>query len=98
MRKQVSWLIVEGSLYMVYRTNVHIFSLNLSDAKRQFDNLKRRFRKKKAKYKKATRSGSWSREVKQAETELKKYDYLSWVATYLRLKENTVSNLPNTQM
>ena len=46
--------------------------------------------------KKATRSGSGSREAKQAETELKKYDFFSWLAPYLTLKENTISNLPNT--
>ena len=57
--------------------------------------LKKRFSKKKAKYKKATRSDSGSRDGKQAETELKKFGFLSWLAPYLRLKENTVSNLPN---
>lgn len=30
--------------------------------------------------------------------ELKKYDFLSWLAPYLRLKEDTVSNLPNTNV
>ena len=30
--------------------------------------------------------------------ELKKYDFLSWLAPYLRLKENTVSDLPNTDV
>ena len=37
-------------------------------------------------------------EAKQAETELKKYDFLSWLAPYLRLKENTVNNLPNVNV
>ena len=64
--------------------------------------MKKRFSKEKAKYKKATRSGSGSRETKQAETELKKKkkkkDFLGWFAPYLRLKENTVSNLPNTNV
>ena len=58
----------------------------------------KRLSKQKKKYKKATRSGSGSREVKQAEMELKKYDFLSWLAPYLRLKENTISNLPNTNV
>ena len=80
---------------MAYHNNAHILSLNLGGAKRRFDNLKRRFSKKKAKYKKATRSGSGSCEAKQAEIELKKYDFLSWLAPYLRLKGNTVRNLPN---
>ena len=83
---------------MVYHNNAHIFSLNLGEAKRRFDNLKKKFSKKKAKYKKATRSGSGSREVKQAGTKLKKYDFLGRFAPYLRLKENTVSNLPNTNV
>ena len=84
---------------MVYHNNAHIFSLNLGEAKRRFGNLKKRFNKKKAKYKKATRSGSGSRETKQVEAELnKKNDFLSWFAPYLRLKENTVSNLPNTNV
>ena len=91
-------MIVEGSLYKVYHNNAHICSLNLGEAKRRFDNLKKRFSKKRAKYKKATRSDSGSREAKQAETELKKYDFLSWLVPYLRLKENTASNLPNTNV
>ena len=62
---------------MVYQNSAHIFFLNLGEAKRRFDNLKKRFSKKKEKYKKATRSGSGSREVKQAKTELKNYDFLS---------------------
>ena len=98
MRKQVSSLIVEVSLYMVHHSNAHIFSLILGEAKQRFDNLKKRFSKKKSKYKKATKSCSGSREAKQAETELKKYDSLSWFAPYLRLKGNTVSNLPNTNV
>ena len=68
------------------------------EAKRQFDNLKKRFSKGKAMYKKATRSGSGSREAKQAEIELKKNYFLSWLALYLRLKERTVSNLPNVNV
>ena len=60
--------------------------------------MKKRFSKKKAKYEKATIPGLGSREAKQAETELKKYDFLSWLAPYLRLKENTVTNLPNTNV
>ena len=83
---------------MVYHNNAHISSLNLGEAKRRFDNLKKRSSKKKAKYKKAARSGLGSREVKQAETVLKKYDFLSWFAPYLRLKENTGSILPNTNV
>ena len=63
---------------MVYHNNAHTFSLNLGEAKRRFDNLKKRFSKKKVKYKKATRSGLVSREAKQEETKLKKYDFLSW--------------------
>ena len=74
------------------------FSFNLGEAKPRFDNLKKRFSKKKGKYKKATRSGSGSRKTKQAEMGLKKYDFLSWLALYLRYKENTVSNLPNTNV
>ena len=49
--------------------------------------MKNRFSEKKAKYKRAARSGSGSRETKQ-----------SWLAPYLRLRENTVSNLPNTNV
>ena len=97
MRKQVSWLIVEVSLYMVYHNNAHIFSLYLGEAKQWFDNLNSE-KKKKPKYKKATTSGSGSCETKQGETELKKCDFLGWLAPYLRLKENTVSNLPNTNV
>ena len=91
-------MIVDGSLYMVYHNSAHIFFLNLGEAKRRFDNLKKRFSKKKAKYKKATRSGSGSCEAKQAKTELKNYDFLSWLAQYLRFKQNTVNNLPSTNV
>ena len=52
MRKQISWLIAEGSLHIVYHNNAHIFSLNLGEAKRRFDNLKKRFSKKKQRAKK----------------------------------------------
>ena len=86
------------SRWFTAHNNAHIFSLNLSEAKRRFDNLKRRFSKKKAKYKKAKRSGSGSRETKQVETELKNYGSLRRVASYWRLKENTVSNLPKTNV
>ena len=73
IRKQVSWLINENSLYMVYHNNnAHVFSLNLSKAKQQFDNLKNRFSNQEGKSKKATRSGWGSCEAKQAETKLKK--------------------------
>ena len=58
------------ALIINYHSNEHIFSLN--QGKQGFDNLMKRLSKKKKKYKKATRSGSGSREVKQAETELKK--------------------------
>ena len=95
MRKQVSRLIAEGSLYMVYHNNAHNFSLNLRKAKRRFDNLRKRFCKNKAEFKKTSRSSSGSREAKQAETGVKKHGFLSWFAPYLTLKENTVSNLPN---
>ena len=60
--------------------------------------MKKRFSKKKAKFKKATRSGSGSFEVKQAEVELKKYDFLSWLTPYLRLKESTINNLPSANV
>ena len=60
--------------------------------------MKNSEKKKKPKYKKATTSGSGSCETKQGETELKKCDFLGWLAPYLRLKENTVSNLPNTNV
>ena len=36
--------------------------------------------------------------MKQAKTELKNYDFLSWLAPYLRLKQNTVNNLPSTNV
>ena len=58
---------VEDLLYMVYHNNAHLISFNLGEAKRRFDNLKMRFGKNKAKYKKATRFGSGSPKMKQAE-------------------------------
>ena len=85
---------------MVYHNNnAHVFSLNLSKAKQQFYNLKNRFSNQKAKSKKATRSSSGSCEAKQAEVKLKKKT-ISELACFviLRLKENTVSNLPNTNV
>ena len=54
------------------------------ETKRQFDNLKKRFSKGKAMYKKATRSGSGSREAKQAEIELKKKLFLELACTVLK--------------
>ena len=50
LSKRIVLVIVEGSLYMVYHNNAHIFSLNLGEAKQRFDTLKKKFSKKKGKY------------------------------------------------
>ena len=58
----------------------------LGEARRRFDNLKKRFSKKKKAMKDATRSGSGSQEASVAERGLKEYEFLSWLAPFLRLK------------
>lgn len=58
----------------------------LGEAKRRFENLKKRYSKKKKAKKDATRSGSGSKEASAAERDLKKYEFLSWLAPFLRLK------------
>ena len=70
---------------------MEIGNLFLDEGKKRFGNLKTRFSKKKNAYKKATRSGAGSKEAERAETELKRYDFLSWITPFLRLKD-TVSN------
>ena len=45
---------------MVCHNNARIFSLNLGEAKRQFDNLKKGFGEKKVKYKEGIRTSSGS--------------------------------------
>ena len=49
----------------------------LGEARRRFDNLKKRFSKKKKAMKDATRSGSGSQEASVAERGLKEYEFLS---------------------
>ena len=39
-----------------------------------------------------------NRQRRNSKKKKKKKDFLSWFAPYLRLKENTVSNLPNTNV
>lgn len=46
-------------------------------------------------YKNATKSGSGSKEAEVAEKELKRYDFLSWLSPFLRLKQ-TINNLNST--
>ena len=57
-----------------------------------FENLKKRFSKKKSAYKKASRSGVGIDATNVVEKEFRKYDFLSWLNPFLRLK-NTKSNL-----
>ena len=76
MRKQVSWLVVEGSLF-------------LGEAKRRFDNLKKKFQQKETKIQKSNKihfRKSW--EEAGRDTNLK----ICFLG--LAVKENTVSNLP----
>ena len=98
MRKQVCWLIVEASLSMVYYNNAHIFSLNLGDAEQRFHNLKKRFSKKESKVQKWNEirfRKSWD---KTGRDRTQKYDFLSWLALYLRLKKNTGNNIQNSNV
>ena len=74
--------------------NSHFFSY-VGEGKKRFENLKKRYSKKKSAYINATRSGAGSKEANAAEQELKRYDFLSWLTRYLRLKD-THSNLGET--
>ena len=97
MRKQVSWLIVEASLSMVCYNNAHIFSLNLGDGEPRFHNLKKRFSKKERKVQKWNEirfRKSWD---KTGRDRTPKYDFLSWLALYLRLKK-TLETIYKIQM
>ena len=65
------------------------------EGKKRFENLKKRYSKGKSTYKNATRSGARSKEANAAEQELKRYDFLSWLKNYLRIKD-THPNLGTT--
>ena len=86
-----SHLTIKG--YAIYLLT-HCFSY-IGEGKKRFENLKKRYSKKKSAYKNATRSGAGSKETNAAELKLKRYDFLSWLTRYLKLKD-THSNLAET--
>ena len=59
--------------------------MHTGKVKNSFENLKKRYSKKKSSYKNATRSGAGSKEANAAEQELKRYGFLSFLIRYLRL-------------
>lgn len=86
-----------GNLHVVLKTIYVLFFNFIGEAKRRFENLKKRYSKKKKAFKMATRSGAGGREANVAEAEMKNYDFLSWLSPYLRLRD-TENNLPHNNV
>ena len=62
-----------------------------SRARTSFDNLKKRYSKKKNDFKKAQRSGTSREAVQKAETELKSLIFMAWLDSFIQLRD-TKSN------
>lgn len=63
-------------------------------AKTYFDNLKKRYNKKRNAVKAATKSGAGRDDVLRHEVELKKYEFLSWLNKHIVLRESK-TNIPD---
>lgn len=84
--------ILQAYFISLFHFVIIIFYPCTGEGKRRFENLKKRFSKKRNHYKKVTRSGSGGREARVAEDELKKYGFMNWLCPFMRMRETT-SNL-----
>ena len=65
------------------------------EPERLFENLKKRFSKRRTAVKKAKRSGAGRIDVQKAEEELNKYAFLEWIIPFIAVKDS-ISNLDVT--
>ena len=73
----------------------YIFLIVSGKPERLFENLKKRFSKRRTAVKKAKRSGAGRIDVQKAEEELNKYAFLEWIIPYIAVKDS-ISNLDVT--
>ena len=73
----------------------YIFSIVSVEPERLFENLKKRFSKRRTAVKKAKRSGAGRIDVQKAEEELNKYAFLEWIIPFIAVKDS-ISNLDVT--
>ena len=67
--------------------------LFLGDAKNAFNNLKKRYSKKRNDLKRAKRSGAGLADVQKFEKAFEVYSFLGWLNNFLQLKDDTMTNL-----
>ena len=73
----------------------YIFLIVSGEPERLFENLKKRFSKRRTVVKKAKRSGAGRIDVQKAEEELNEYAFLEWIIPYIAVKDS-ISNLDVT--
>ena len=73
----------------------YIFLIVSGKSERLFENLKKRFSKRRTAVKRAKRSGAGRIDVQEAEEELNKYAFLEWIIPYIAVKDS-ISNLDVT--
>ena len=76
---------------MLLSANIPISSLYLGEAFRLWDNLLKRYRKKKDTLSALTRSGAGFNDVNRAKQELDKYGFLQWINPHITLR-STITN------
>ena len=57
-------------------------------AEKAFDNLKKKYSRKRLNYQTAMRSGAGTNDVKEAQKELLEYAFLSWLDQYIRPRKS----------
>ena len=68
------------------------YFFTVARAKSAFENLKKRYFKKRCEFKKSQKSGTSWEEVEKAEAELRQFSFLTWLCRFIRLRE-TKSNV-----
>ena len=76
--------------------NILLFCIFLGEPERTFENLKKRYSKKRIFPKKLKRSGAGKDDVGKAEKELQKYAFLGWMDTFSSLNEQCLSNVSSS--
>jgi hypothetical protein len=79
----------------MYFTLIHrnFFFYLLGDAKNAFNNLKKRYSKKRNDVKRAKRSGAGLADVQKFEKSFEVYSFLGWLNHFLQLRDDTLTNL-----
>ena len=76
----------------------HCFYFYISgESRKAFENLKKRYSKKRSQLKQAKRSGAGKVDVDSYQKELDKYAFLQWLEPFIRLRNDTRTNLPKKE-